>query len=85
MPTPLLNSYAEMAPRLAAEESLLTAERIAVGTGSLRKGVGRRIAHGWERQADQRRIAIRPKGPGEYAATMASVGIGVKIEPTKAA
>jgi hypothetical protein len=78
MPTPLLNAYAEQLPRLSAEESLLAANRIAVGTGSLRKGEGRRIAAGWQRAMGQRVPSVRPKGPGEYAAHMAGLGIGIK-------
>jgi hypothetical protein len=78
MPTPFLNAYAEQLPRLTAEESLMAANRVAVGSGSLKKGVGQRIAQGWQRSAGQGAPAIRPKGPAEYAAHMASLGIGVK-------
>lgn len=82
MPLPLLDAYAVNLPRLAAEESLTAAERIAVGTGSLRKGEGRRIAHAWQRAADQRAPVIRPKGAAEYAAHMAAMGIGIrKVKP----
>jgi hypothetical protein len=80
MPTPILNAYAEQLPRLSAEESLLFANRIAVGTGSLNKGEGRRIASGWQRIAGEHRAVVRSKGPGEYAAHMAALGIGVKRE-----
>ena len=82
MATPLLNAYAENLPRLTAEESLQAAERTAVGTGSLKKGVGRRITHDWERQTDQKQVVLRPKGAKEYRAAMASMGIGVKLEKT---
>lgn len=80
MPLPLLNAYAENLSRLTAEESLLEGTRIAVGSGTLKKGVGSRIARGWERQADQQRVVLRPQGPAEYRAQMAAVGIGVKRE-----
>lgn len=83
MPTPILNAYAEQLPRLSAEESLLSANRIAVGTGSLKKGEGRRVVAGWSRQVDDRRSVVRPKGPSEYAAHMAAMGIGVKREQVK--
>lgn len=78
MPTPLLNAYAEMLPRLIAEESLLTSERVAVGSGSLKRGQGRQIAQGWMRQTDRPRDVIRPKSKEMYHAQMAMAGIGVK-------
>jgi len=80
MPTPILNAYAEQLPRLSAEESLMAATRTAVGTGSLKKGEGRRITAGWTRGTDQPRLAMRPKGPAEYEAHLAAMGIGVKRE-----
>lgn len=78
MPTPILNAYAEQLPRLSAEESLTDATRIAVGSGSLKKGEGHRIQQGWHRVAQQAAPVVRSKGPGEYAAHMAGLGIGVK-------
>lgn len=83
MPTPLLNAFAENLPRISAEESLQAAERVAVGSGTLKKGVGPRIASGWQRQADQRRVVIRPKSREMYQAQMAGLGIGVKTVPVK--
>lgn len=35
-------------PRLSAEESLLAATRVAVGTGSLEKGTGPDIVRQWQ-------------------------------------
>lgn len=78
MPTSVLNAYAEQLPRLSAEESLLAAQRVAVGSGSLKKGEGRRVAAGWERTAGQARPVLRPKGRAEYEAHMAAAGIAVK-------
>lgn len=79
MPIPLLNAYAQKLPVLVAEDSLRAAERIAVGTGSFRdKHAGKRIAEGWQRQANQHRVVIRPKSKEMYAAQMAGMGIGVK-------
>jgi hypothetical protein len=78
MPAPLLNAYAAQLPGLVAEESLLAATRVAVGSGSLRKGEGRRLMATWSRTAGQGHPAPRPKGPAEYAARMAVMGIGVK-------
>lgn len=78
MPTLLLNAYATRLPRLSAEESLMAAQRIAVGTGSLQKGDGRRIAEGWQRMAAQHRPVVRPTDEAMYAAQMAGLGIGVR-------
>lgn len=78
MPIPLLNAYAEQLPQLVAEESLLAVTRVAVGTGSVRKGEGPRLMASWTRTAGQGQAAPRPKGPAEYAARMAVMGIGVK-------
>ena len=79
MPVPLLNAYAENLSRLTAEESLVAAERVAVGTGSLKKGQGKRIAGQWSRRADQTRHVLKPSSKEAYAAQMAMSGIGVKF------
>lgn len=81
MPTAMLTAYAEQLPRISAEESLLFAERVAVGTGSLKKGEGRRVASRWTKLADQRRPVFRPSTPEVYRAQMSSLGIGVKPTP----
>ncbi len=84
MPPGLLNAFIDQIAPLRAEESLLTAERVAVGTGSLRKGVGRRITAGWERQTDRQRPKMRARSREQYQALLAGVGIGVKparVEP----
>ena len=78
MPPALLNAHAEELPRLIAEESLIAAERTAVGTNSLRKGVGSRITSAWSKTANQRRPVIRAKTAAEHEAHMRTLGIGVK-------
>lgn len=78
MPTPWLNAYAEQLPRINAEESLIAAERIAVGSATLKKGTARQITDGWRREAHQRRVVLRPQGREMYRAQMAAMGIGVK-------
>ena len=50
----------------------------AVGSGTLKKGVGSRIAGRWEREANKTRAVLRPKNPEMYRAQMAMVGIAVK-------
>lgn len=79
MPAPLLNAYSEQLPRIVAEESLQVAQRVAVGSGTLKKGVGRRISETWTRQAGQRPSVVRPKSREMYQAQMAGLGIGVKM------
>lgn len=79
MPPALLNAYIAALPRLTAEESLLAAERVAVGTGSLRRGQARRVAQAWQRATDQQTPRVRARGAAEYAAQMAGMGIGVKL------
>lgn len=85
MPTPLLDAYASQVTPLHAEESLSAAERIAVGTGSLRKGMGRRIADGWSRQVDRERPKLRPQSKAEYLAHAAAAGVAVRMTPKRRA
>jgi hypothetical protein len=85
MPTPILNSYIEQLDPLTAEESLIAAERIAVGTGSLKKGAARRIAAGWQRRTDRHVPRIRPSTAASYRAQLAGLGIGVMTEPVSKA
>jgi hypothetical protein len=65
-----------MLPRLTAEESMLTRERLAVGTGALRKDDAQRIVKDWERQAHGGR---RPKVKAAKAnpEDLAAMGIAV--------
>lgn len=79
MPIPLLNAYADNLPRLTAEESLQAAERMAVGSGSLKKGKGKQIAGQWQRATGQTRQVLRPSSKEAYVAQMAMSGIGVKL------
>ena len=81
MPTRLLSAYLQMLPPLQAEQSLLDATRIAVGTGSLKKGVGERIMRGWQRATEAASApTLRPQSREQYLAQTAVVGIGVKFE-----
>ena len=78
MPVPLLNEYVENLPRLTAEESLQAAERVAVGSGSLKKGKGRQIAGQWQRATGRTRHVLKPSSKEAYVAQMAMQGIAVK-------
>lgn len=84
MPTPLLNAYADELPRLTAEESLVAAQRTAVGAGSLKKGKARQIADSWNRQAGRgRHVTLRPKTREQWVAMAAGAGVGIKTVPVK--
>lgn len=77
-----LRDYADMLPQLQAEESLLAADRIAVGTGSLKREVAREIASGWERAARANAPAPREKRRASPE-TLQAMGIGyIVVEPT---
>lgn len=45
-----MRACAEMMPRLQAEESLLEAERLGVGTATFSVDVRKRIIRGWQRE-----------------------------------
>lgn len=79
MPVLLLNAYAARLPALTAEEALLTVERVAAGSGTLRRGVARQLISTWQRAADRQRIVIRPKSRDEYRAQMAMQGLAVRL------
>lgn len=80
MPVPLLQAYLAMLPRLEAEESLVAAERIAVGTGSMTKDGRDQVIDAW-RTAAQIRIIRRPRDRVTHGAQLASVGIGLHVAP----
>lgn len=78
MPIPLLRAHLAMLPRLEAEESLVTVERLAVGTGSLKTAVRSRILDSWAKAA--RPLAVqRPTDPATRRALAAAAGIGVRV------
>jgi hypothetical protein len=49
-----------MMPRLRAEESLLTTERLALGTGGLKKEAARDLRRRWTNEARLTRKTTRP-------------------------
>lgn len=51
MPLALLNSYAEMLPRLKAERDIRMMNVIGAGTGSLKKAAHQRFVRRLEREA----------------------------------
>jgi hypothetical protein len=69
-PAAVLRACYQMIPRLQAEESLLAAQRVGLGSGSYKKEDARRIVREWQRSA-------RPKGQSLRPATAASVWGGL--------
>lgn len=63
-------------PRLEARESLLASARIAVGTGSLKKGAAKDIQRRWERDANGGRAMPRERRPPDPRALGA---LGIKV------
>jgi hypothetical protein len=70
--------WAAMLPRLRAEESMLAAERIAVGTGSLKSSVARSIRRGWERQRTGEG-AEAARAARATPAALGAIGIGYRV------
>ena len=78
MPPAILDAYAMAVPALTAEESLQVAERVAVGSGSLKRGVGRRISEGWMRTVGRDRPQLRPTTKAEHQAYSQAAGVAVR-------
>lgn len=67
-----------MLPRLTAEESLSMADRIAVGTGSLKREAANRLINAWQRAAQgQEKKAAQRATPNALIA----MGIGYEVVP----
>jgi hypothetical protein len=80
VPRRVLRIFAAMIPRLTAEESLLAAERIAVGVGRLPRHDARALVSRWQRAARAGRERAQPITPVLLAAS----GIRVVREPRPA-
>lgn len=80
MPIPLLRSHLAALPRLEAEESLLAAERIAVGSATLKPAPRDAVVAAWREQAEVR-IVRRPKDRAAHGAQLAAAGIGIRVVP----
>lgn len=78
MPAPLLSAHAAQMRHLEAEEALQLAERVAVGSGTLRRWTAQRIVRDWQRAVDRPRAVLRPRTREAYDAQMAVSGIAVK-------
>lgn len=78
-PVAVVRAHVRMMPRLEAEESLLVAQRVALGSGSYKKDDARRLTHRWTNQARGPRIsesaaAVNPR-------ELAGMGIGFRRRP----
>ena len=76
---PWLPAYSHMMPVLQARESLTRILEHAIGSGSLKKGVSRRVTSDLRRQAEQRgaRGSHKPKSREEHHAMLTSIGIQI--------
>jgi hypothetical protein len=66
-----------MLPRLTAEDSLATRERLAVGTGALESEAAQRIVKSWIHQADPARAMAPRKRNLATVDALAAMGIEV--------
>ena len=80
MPIPLLRSHLAALPRLEAEESLLEAERIAVGSASMKPDPRAEVVASWRDRAEIR-IVRRPRDRAAHGAQLAAAGIGIRVVP----
>lgn len=71
-----------MLPRLQSSESLLTATRTAVGTGSTKDG--RTIQHAWAREAAGPAVSVSQKPSAASLDRLAASGYGIRKVPAKA-
>jgi len=81
VPLALVRAHVEMLPRLQAEESLLTARRVAVGSGSMSSKDARSTQADWLRTIEPHTARARQKAS---PADLAAMGIGYHIVPAKA-
>ena len=73
-PSAVVRACASMLPRLHAEESLTTASRVALGSGTLEPKSARDLQYRWAKTADGGRTKTRKATPE----ALARVGIGVR-------
>lgn len=88
IPVSLLRGYVAMLPVLEGEESFLHAERVAVGSGSLKQDRAEAAIRRWteaaENQAGKRRKRVKPTPGGKPdPGALAAMGIGYHIVETK--
>jgi hypothetical protein len=82
-PRAIVRAHLRMLPRIEAGESLLTAERVAVGTGSMKGDAGRDLARHWADTARGERQVERPRSAKARRAALASAGVGYHTVQTR--
>ncbi len=75
-PQVVFHAAIEKMPQLEAEESMLTANRTAIGTGSVEADAARRMTAAWERAANGGRRPLVAKATPEM---LRSMGIGLHV------
>ena len=79
MPMPLVAAHIDAMPHLIAEESLRAVERVAIGSGRVKRGTARAVTGRWQRLANEHRYVLaRPSSRQEYRVQMAMSGIAVR-------
>ena len=78
LPVGIFRAYVEMLPRLTAEESMLAAQRVAMGSGTIDESASKRIRRAWEELSNPRpRDSKGSKGQRFDRSAMARAGIKV--------
>lgn len=72
-PRAMVRAHLRMLPRLQAEEALRVSERVAVGSGSLRREASQAVVREWARQARGDQPA-----PRATSQTLSGSGIGYR-------
>ena len=80
-PRAVVRAHLLMLPRIGAEESLLTAQRIAVGTGSLKADACRDLMRDWLRVASAGQPLKRAVSRASLRAMGKAAGIGYRTVP----
>jgi hypothetical protein len=78
MPIPLLQAHLVMLPRIDAEEAIAEAERIAVGSGSMKPGSRTEVIAAWRRVAEVD-VVRRPRDREAHRAALAAAHIGIRV------
>ena len=79
----VVEAFVKDMPRLRAKESLQRVLEFAVGSGSLKKEVSRRMVRKWEHAArgGQRQAIHRPRNEEEMRLRLAGMGIPMTVLP----
>lgn len=78
MPIPLLQAHLVMLPRIDAEEALAEAERVAVGSGSMKPASRTEVLAAWRRSASIE-VVRRPRDREAHRAVLAAANIGMRV------